>query len=93
MKRGSGWLERLADAADLQSEALPGQSVVELYGDRRVLIENHCAVTEYGRERILIRMKYGNLSVCGHCLELARMSQNQLVITGKIECVSIIRGQ
>lgn len=91
MKQGRAWIERLADAADLQGEAFPNQPLVELFADRRVLIENHCGVTEYGRERIQVRMKYGMLSVCGRCLELARMTGEQLVITGWIDGIQLRR--
>lgn len=93
MKQRRAWMERLADRTDLPGEAFPGQPLVELYGDRRVLIEHHCGVTEYGRERIQIRMKYGSLCVCGSCLELARMTSELLVITGKIDAVNLVRRQ
>lgn len=86
-----GWANRLTDVADLQGEALPGQSVVELLGGSRVLVERHCGVTEYGRERIQVRMKYGCLCVQGCGLELARMSAEQLIITGRIDGIEIIR--
>ena len=63
MNRRRGFLERLAEGADLPGEAMPGQPLVELAGDRRVLIENHNGVTEYGRERISVRVRYGQLVV------------------------------
>ena len=91
MKQRRGWIERLADTADLQGEAFPGQPVVEIYGDRRVLIEHHRGVIEYGTDRIQIRVKYGILCVCGSCLELARMTGEQLVITGRIDAINLIR--
>lgn len=91
MVKRRGWIERLADSADLQGEAFPGQPLVELYGDRRVLIEHHGGVTEYGREKIQVKVRYGYLCICGSCLELARMTADQLVITGRIDSVSIIR--
>lgn len=86
-----GWMERLADSADLQGEAFPGQSVVELFGERRLLVEHHGGVTEYGREKIILRMKFGYLCVCGGCLELAKMNAEQLVITGRIDSISLVR--
>lgn len=91
MKKQRGWIERIADSADLQGEAFPGQPVVEIFGERRVLIEHHNGVIEYGRERIQIRVHYGFLCVCGSCLELARMTGEQLVITGRIDGVNLIR--
>lgn len=91
MKQRRGWIERLADSADLQGEALPGQPLVELFSDRRVLIEHHGGVTEYGREKIQVKVRYGYVCICGGCLELARMTAEQLVITGRIDSVSLIR--
>lgn len=91
MKQRRGWMERLADSTDLQGEALPGQPLVELFSDRRVLIEHHGGVTEYGREKIQVKVRYGYVCICGGCLELARMTAEQLVITGRIDSVSLIR--
>lgn len=85
------WMERLADRADLPGEALPGQPLVEIFGERRVLIEHHGGVIEYGKEKIQVKMRYGCLCICGVGLELARMNADQLIISGRIDSVSIIR--
>lgn len=85
------WMERLADRADLQGELLPGQPLVEILGEGRVLIEHHAGVTEYGREKIRVKMRYGSLCVCGNGLELSRMNSEQLIISGRIDSLSIIR--
>ena len=89
-KRRYIW-ERLADGADLAAEPIPGQPIVEIAGDRRVLIENHFGVKEYSRERIAVKVKYGFVCVCGCNLELIRMTKEQLVISGRIDAVSIHR--
>ncbi len=82
------WIERLSN----QDEALPGQTLVELLGDRRVLIEHHKGVTEYRRDRIQIRVKYGTICLCGSDLHLCRMTGNQLVIVGRIDAITLLRG-
>lgn len=91
MDRHRGIWERLAEGADLPGEVFPGQPLAELVGDHRVLIENHNGVTEYGTERISVRVRYGLLIVCGCGLELARMTKEQLVITGRIDSVILQR--
>lgn len=91
MNRRKGLLEWLADGADLSEEALPGKALVELVGDRRVLVENHRGVTQYSRERIGIRLQYGMIMVSGSGLELARMSKEQLIITGRIDGITLCR--
>lgn len=91
MGRGRNFLERLAGESDIAMESFPGQPILELAGDSRVLIENHNGVKAYGREKILVRVKYGYVCVCGCGLELHRMTKDQLVIRGKIDAISVQR--
>lgn len=91
MRQRKGWMERLTDGADLPGETLPMVPVVELAGDRRVLIENHGGVTEYGTCRIRVRVRYGQVCVTGENLQLSRMTKEQLVISGRIDGISVIR--
>jgi len=87
------FMQRLTDGADLQGELPPGVPVVEIAGDSRVLIERHNGMTEYSRERICVKVCYGAICICGSELELAHMTQYQLVISGRIDCVKILRGR
>lgn len=84
-------LDRLTEQMDLMGEPVPGQSIVELGGDRRVLIENHFGITQYSRDRICIKVTFGFITVFGCDLELSRMTRQQLIICGRIDSVSIIR--
>ena len=84
--------QRLIFAADLPDAPLPGLPLVEIYGQERVLIENHQGVTQYGRESICIKVRFGQIRISGCELELARMTKGQLVITGRIDGVSLFRG-
>ena len=90
MQRGN-WMQKLADDADLSSESMPGVPIVEIAGESRVLIERHCGMTEYSRERICVKVRYGHVCICGDGLELTRMCKEQLVISGRIDCVQIRR--
>lgn len=83
---------RLAFGAELADAPIPGLPLVEIAGENRVLIENHHGVTQYGRERISVKVKYGQVCVTGFALELARMTKGQLVITGRIDSVCLFRG-
>ena len=91
MKQYGNTLRRWSATIYESSDALPGVPIVELAGDRRVLVENHLGVTEYSTERICVKVKYGLLCVCGCNMELARMAKDQLVITGQIGSVTIHR--
>jgi len=91
MARSGDWLQHLADSSELDSEALPGLPILEIAGDRRVLIERHGGVLEYGPERIRIRVGYGTVCITGCGLELVRMSRQQLVISGRVDSVCLQR--
>lgn len=88
---GKHFMERVTAAADLPDEPIPGQPLVEIAGEHRVLIERHRGVTEYGRQRICVKVKYGTVCVSGQGLELAQMTREQLIISGRIECVKLER--
>ena len=76
-------------AEDLQTENLSVSKVplIELYGGRRVLIENHAGVQEYTDDFICVRVKCGQVCISGRNLRLALMSQERLVICGCIDSV------
>lgn len=82
---------RLTDSMELPGEPMPGQPVIEIAGDSRVLVENHSGVKEYCRERIGVKVKYGTVCICGCGLELKHMSSQQLVISGRIDAVTLQR--
>ena len=85
------WVQRLTESTDLPDAAIPGMTVLELAGDRRVLIEQHSGVTEYGGQRICVRVQFGELCISGCGLELSRMTKEQLVISGRIDCIALQR--
>lgn len=89
-KRGS-WMERLAEGMDMGQETLPGLPLVEICGEKRVLIENHRGVRAYGNEEISVGVSFGEVCVRGCGLSLARMTREQLVICGRIDSVNLTR--
>ena len=73
--------------ANLPGETLPGMPLVEIFGKRRVLIENHSGVNCYTETEIHINSKLGCVQIFGDRLQLARVSKECLVITGDIHKV------
>lgn len=91
MERRKNWVQKMTDGAELHGEVLPGVSLVELAGDRRVLIECHGGVTEYSREKICVKVRFGSICITGDCLEMTVMTKERLVISGIIGCIQVIR--
>lgn len=93
MKYHNKVLDRFVMGADLPGEVLPGLPLVEIAGDSRVLVENHSGVTSYSCAEIRVKVRFGLLCICGNSLRLAKMTRNQLVITGRIDSISLQRGR
>jgi sporulation protein YqfC len=81
----------MSDALGLHADVMPGVPVVELAGDRRVLIEYHLGITEYGKNQIGVRVSFGTVSIKGENLHLRVMSKERLVICGEIEEIRLFR--
>ena len=91
MVRKENWIVRLAGGMDLAGEPLPGQPIVELLGEHRVLIEHHFGVTQYCTDKVCVKVGYGTVVISGNCLEIRHMTKEQLVIMGQIDQITLHR--
>ena len=83
--------EHIIEQTAWNPESVPGQPIVEIAGERRILIENHHGVAAYGKEKILVNVKFGTVCICGCNLEIIHMTREQLVIMGKVDSVGLHR--
>ena len=70
-----------------QNRSMKPQTLAELLGDGRLLVEHHRGILSYGTEEILVGTTFGALRVCGEGLRLCCMSREQLFIAGSIRLV------
>lgn len=91
MGKGRNFFGHMLGQIPVHPEVLPGQPIVEIAGERRILIENHLGVAAYGNDRILINVKFGSVCVCGGQLEIVHMTKEQLIICGRIDSVGLQR--
>lgn len=85
MKRLTG------DSRIMKPEMIAKLPLVEILGEKRVLIENHLGVVGYSSEEIQIKVSYGTLSVSGCGLCFAQINREQLVINGQIDSIILLR--
>lgn len=85
------FLEKVARAADLSTEPIPGKPLVEIVSDTSVLVENHCGVISYSMQCVTVKTKQGCICVSGEQLVLKKMSKEQLKISGTIDRVELQR--
>lgn len=88
MKKES-WIKKVTDLADLDSEPIPGKTLIELVDDKCLLVENHRGVTGYCHEMITVKGQKGYICIQGMGLKLKRMCADQLMIRGLIRSVRI----
>lgn len=63
--------------------------LIEMIGNRRVLIENHLGILIYSEHEIVVRVRTGCVCIAGTFLKLSMMSKEQLVITGCIREIKL----
>ncbi|MDR0838124.1 MAG: YabP/YqfC family sporulation protein [Oscillospiraceae bacterium] len=85
MGRGRNAAARFAERFDIPDDAFSGVSRLTLTGERRLHIERHRGILEYGRELISVNCGKKILSVYGAKLDLVSMSAEELLITGEIQ--------
>ena len=90
MRNGHNLFERITEQFTA-SDAAPHQTIIEIVEDKRVLIENHQGVIAYGREKIIVKVLFGHVCICGKQLELMQITKDHLVILGRIEAVTMQR--
>ena len=91
MWKGNYLWERMMEHAKESADSVPYQTIIEIVGDQSVLIENHRGVITYGKEKVITKVKFGSVAVCGCNLEIKHMSREQLVISGSIQNISLQR--
>ena len=91
MGKGKNFIESMVIQSSLTADTVPGQPIVEIAGDKRVLIECHQGVLAYSRERIQVRVRYGCVCICGCNLEMLHMTKEKLIICGRIDSVQLHR--
>lgn len=86
-----GFLDRITNGLGLPAEVTPGNSLVELIGDRRVLVEQHRGICVYGSNEVVVKIPLGKLHICGNGLVLQCVTRQRLIICGQIDSVAIGR--
>jgi sporulation protein YqfC len=90
MKKESKRLQQSKSEFALTGEPIWGKPLVELYGNSRVLIENHQGIKGYSCCEITVYSKLGEILICGSNLNIASMTKYRLVVVGLVQSVSLV---
>ena len=83
-------IKKASDLFDIPGEAAAGVPRVTVTGRESVHVENHRGLLEYGRERISVNTGRYIIRVTGAGLELAAMSDMELLIDGDIRGIEYV---
>ena len=61
---------------------------IELYGNRKIFIENYRALIHYTEHEIQLKLSDRSLRICGDHLTICEYSKDSMTITGQIQEVS-----
>ena len=76
---------RMADAANLPKDVVPGVPILTLTGHYEVNIENYRGILEYTEQLIRINVRSGQIRITGKSLEINYYTTTDMKITGKVE--------
>ena len=91
--RGKDIVERMTEVVSRTGEPVLKQPLLELCGEHRVLIEHHQGIGEYSTQAINIKVRFGTILITGSCLEICKMTSGQLIITGNVDTITLLRGR
>lgn len=77
-------IDKVADVMDLPGEVIGGVPRVTVTGCRRVFIENHRGILEYGEKEIDINGGRVIIRIHGEELRLCSMNDGELLVAGTV---------
>lgn len=83
-EKKDNFLDKAAEIFDIPGEVVAGMPRITVTGCRRVLVENHKGILEYGSEEIHINGGRMVLKLRGRGMELRSLNNTELLITGRI---------
>ena len=85
MKTIKGLCLDLAERLELPPDAFAGAVRMTALDDRRLLIENHRGVLEYGEALIRVDGGKGEIVLRGEGLRMSAMNREELLIAGRLQ--------
>ena len=87
LKKIKAAAQDLTDRLELPEDIVFSSAKLTVIAGRKMLVENHRGVLEYGTERIVVACNRGKIVLNGCGLSIEAMNKNELLICGKLACV------
>lgn len=81
-----------AQRLGLPADIAAGLPRIELDGFQALGLDRHTGILEYSREKIVVALNIGRVTVLGSGLELRQMQRERLCVTGNIRALEFEGG-
>lgn len=85
--------ERLAAAASMPKDVVLGASIITITGTSEVCVENYRGIIEYTDCLVRLQTKEGQIRLTGKRLNIEYYTNDEMKITGIIDCLDFARGR
>ena len=92
MKHGKDMLAWFFEATSRAGEPVFRQPLIELCGKSRLLIEHHQGIGEYSTDTLCVKVQFGTIQIIGTNLQVCKMTEEQLIVIGNIDAVTLLKG-
>ncbi len=83
--------EDLIDAFELPKDILLGFPIVNMKGDRELVVSNHKGIRCYENDSIVLITKYYDLNISGRELYIKEYTKDTIILCGYINQVSVVK--
>lgn len=80
-------LQKAAEALDLDEGVLPSCAHLEIFGNRRVLLDGNCEINECGEDLLVLTVGKTTLRFRGRELCLAAFDRQSAVLEGRLSSI------
>lgn len=88
MGYGRKILEKAAKKLDFPTDVAAGLPRLSMNGFSEITLDRHKGIAEYERDRIVVRLSIGLVTIHGEALEVRLMHRDGLTICGKLTGLS-----
>lgn len=84
------FLKTAMETMEIPADAAPRYSYLQIYGSKKVILENYARMIDYDQKRLLLQCRSCRIEIIGSCLEIQQYSKQEMVIEGNIETVNFL---
>ena len=87
----AGAREYITEKLELEKGLLTSDSIIELVGDEKLIIENHRGIVKYSCEEMQVRVGFGTVCISGKNLSMSELMCEEITLEGEIAKIEFIK--